>query len=140
VLLCAIGAACGGAGQYGNGVRLGEGRSGGLTIPGATVTLISASKGTTLGTTITNERGVFTFPHSPADTSTLPVEMPSFKTLKHSGLFVRAGSRVAVGTLTIDVGGATETVQVKAESQSFRRRAASVLSSSDRPHTTTSRS
>ena len=55
------------------------------------------------------------FPGIPADTYTVQVEMPSFKTLKHSGLFVSAGSRVAVGTLTIDVGGATETVQVKAE-------------------------
>ena len=87
----------------------------GGVIPGATVTLISDTQGTKVAPTVTNESGDFVFPGIPADTYTVQVEMPSFKTLKHSGLFVSAGSRVAVGTLTIDVGGATETVQVKAE-------------------------
>ena len=87
----------------------------GGVIPGATVTLISDTQGTKVAPTVTNETGDFVFPGIPADTYTVQVEMSSFKTLKHSGLFVSAGSRVAVGTLTIDVGGATETVQVKAE-------------------------
>ena len=41
--------------------------------------------------------------------------MDGFKTLKRSGIAVSAGDRVGVGTLTIEVGGLTETVSVKAE-------------------------
>ena len=42
--------------------------------------------------------------------------MSGFKTLKRPGIVVGAGDRVAVGTLTIEVGGMTETVEVKGES------------------------
>src|SRR5215212_953758 len=49
----------------------------GGVVPGATVTLTSASKNTTLGTTVTNERGGFAFPNIPPDTYTVTVEMPS---------------------------------------------------------------
>src|SRR5262245_28791356 len=87
----------------------------GGVIPGATVTLISDTQGTRSAPAITNDTGDFVFPNIPADTYTVQVELSSFKTLKHAGVFVSAGSRVAVGTLTIEVGGATETVQVKAE-------------------------
>ena len=55
--------------------------SGGV-IPGATVTLISATRGTTTDTT-TNENGDFTFPNMPGDTyavrvtgETIEVEVP----------------------------------------------------------------
>jgi len=87
----------------------------GGVIPGATVTLISETQGTKPAPAVTNETGDFVFPNIPADTYTVQIEMPSFKTLKHSGVFVSAGSRVAVGTLTLEVGGATEAVQVTAE-------------------------
>src|SRR5690349_15263277 len=87
----------------------------GGVVPGATVTLISDTQGTKSAPAITNDTGDFVFPNIRADTYTVQVEMSSFKTLKHSGVFVSAGSRVAVGTLTIEVGGATEAVQVTAE-------------------------
>jgi hypothetical protein len=87
----------------------------GGVIPGATVTLISDTQGTRSAPAITNDTGDFVFPNIPADTYTVQVEMASFKTLKHAGVFVSAGSRVAVGTLTVEIGGATETVQVKAD-------------------------
>jgi len=87
----------------------------GGVIPGATVTVTSESKGTTLGVAVTNERGVFAFPNIPPDTYTVTVEMPSFKTLKKSGFAISSGPVTSIGTLAIEIGGATETVVVKGE-------------------------
>ena len=87
----------------------------GGVIPGATVTLTSESKGTSLGTTVTNEGGVFMFPNLPPDKYTVTVEMPSFKTLKQSGFEISSGPTTSIGTLTIEIGGASETIIVKGE-------------------------
>src|SRR5438128_2733542 len=87
----------------------------GGVIPGATVTLTSASKNTTLGTTVTNERGVFAFPNIPPDTYTVRVEMPSFRTLRKSGFEISSGPVTSVGVLTIELGGTTEVVNVSGE-------------------------
>ena len=64
---------------------------------------------------ITSGSGDFVFANVSADTYTVEVTMPSFKTLNRTGLSVSAGSRVAVGDLTIAVGGASEVVNVKGE-------------------------
>ena len=88
----------------------------GGVIPGATVTLVSQTRGTRSVPVVTNATGDFVFPNIPADTYTIEVEMPSFKTLKQTGITVNPGPQVAVGTLTLEVGGATETVSVKGES------------------------
>ena len=87
----------------------------GLALPGATVVLSSETKGTTLGTTTTNDRGVFVFPNVPPDRYTVTVEMPSFKTLKKSGFDISSGPVTSIGTLAIDIGVASETVIVKGE-------------------------
>src|SRR5262245_1157337 len=86
----------------------------GAVVPGATVTLISDTKGTKPAPVVTNTDGDFVFPNIPADTYTIQVDMPSFKALKQSGVVVSGGARVAVGALTIEVGGATEVVEVVA--------------------------
>ena len=88
----------------------------GAVIPGATVTLVSETRGTKSVPVVTNAAGDFVFPNIPADTYTIEVEMPSFKTLRQSGISVNPGPQVAVGALTLEVGGATETVSVKGES------------------------
>jgi len=88
----------------------------GAMVPGATVTLISQSKGTQSSPTVTNPTGDFVFPNIAADTYTIQVEMPSFKTLKRSGLVVSPGSTIAVGALVIEIGGTSEVVTVKGES------------------------
>jgi hypothetical protein len=87
----------------------------GGVVPGATVTLVSESRGTKSVPVITNDVGAFVFPNVPADKYTIEVEMPSFKTLRHTGIAVNPGPQVAVGTLTLEVGGASETVSVKGE-------------------------
>jgi Carboxypeptidase regulatory-like domain len=88
----------------------------GAVVPGATVTLISQSKGTLSSPAVTNATGDFVFPNIAADTYTLQVEMSSFKTLKRSGLVVSPGSTIAVGALVIEIGGTSEVVTVKGES------------------------
>jgi Carboxypeptidase regulatory-like domain len=88
----------------------------GAVIPGATVTLISAARGTRTVPAITNATGDFVLANVTADTYSIEVSMSGFKTLKRDGIVAGAGNRVAVGTLTIEVGGMTETVEVKGES------------------------
>src|SRR5690349_16119710 len=87
----------------------------GATVPGASVTLISETRGTTLATVVSNTSGDFVIPNITADTYTLQVTMPSFKTLKRTGLQVVAGSRVTLGSITLEVGTLAEAVTVKGE-------------------------
>ncbi len=84
----------------------------GLVVPGATVTLISEARGTQSTPVVTNATGDFVLPNVTADTYTVQVEMPSFRTLKRSGVAVSPGSRVALGALVVEVGGTSEAVTV----------------------------
>ena len=54
--------------------------------------------------------GDFVVPNVTADTYTIQVEMPSFRTLRRTGVVVSSGSIVALGSMTIEVGGTTEVV------------------------------
>jgi hypothetical protein len=92
----------------------------GAIIPGATVTLISETRGTTSAPVVTSETGDFVFVNVTADTYTVEIAMPSFKTLKRSGVTVNPGTRASVGDVILDVGGASETVQVKAEASAVQ--------------------
>ena len=88
----------------------------GGVIPGATVTLISEARGTRSAPVVTNENGDFVFANVTADTYTVEVALESFKTvaaLGHRGQPRR--TRWPVGTLSLEVGGAAETVVVKGE-------------------------
>ena len=87
----------------------------GGVIPGATVTLISEARGTRSAPVVTNENGDFVFANVSADTYTIEVVLESFKTSQRSGIAVSPGARIAVGTLALEVGGASETVVVKGE-------------------------
>jgi hypothetical protein len=87
----------------------------GGVIPGATVTLISDTRGTKSTPAVTNPTGDFVFPNVAGDTYTIQVEIESFKMLRRSGIAVSPGSRVSVGTLSIEVGGTSEVVLVRAE-------------------------
>jgi hypothetical protein len=84
-------------------------------IPGATVTLVSETRGTRSTPVVTGETGAFVFVNVPTDTYTVEVTMPGFKTLKRTGVPVSVGDNVAVGALTLEVGGASETVNVAAQ-------------------------
>src|SRR6476646_9802339 len=88
----------------------------GGVVPGATVVLISESKGTKSNPAVTNSTGDYTFPNVTADTYTVEVTMEGFKTLARKNVKVSGGDRVSVPNLVIEVGGAAETVNVQAES------------------------
>jgi len=84
-------------------------------IPGATVTLINELKAQ-------NRRR--SSRRTPA-TSSSPTSLPAtqrrrrderVQDLKRSGIIVSAGDRVQVGTLTIEIGGLEQTVEINAES------------------------
>ena len=71
----------------------------GGVIPGATVTLISQTRGTRIEAA-TNPNGDFVFVNVPGDTYTVRVTMDGFKTLERRDVPVSAGDRVALGTLS----------------------------------------
>jgi len=87
----------------------------GGVIPGASVTLTSETRGTVSTPVTTNATGDFVFPNLTADTYTVQIEMPSFRTLRRGKVEVNPGSRVALGTLTIEVGGTSEVITVTSE-------------------------
>src|SRR5436190_3413458 len=89
--------------------------SGGV-VPGATVLLISETKGTKSAPTVTNSTGDYVFPNVATDTYTVEVSMEGFKTLARKNIKVSGGDRVPVPNVTLEVGGAAETVNVQAES------------------------
>jgi hypothetical protein len=87
---------------------------GGL-IPGATVVLVSETQGRRSIPVVSNETGDFAVVNLAADTYTIEISLPSFKTLRRLGVAVSPGERVAVGSLTLEIGTTSEVVDVSAE-------------------------
>jgi Carboxypeptidase regulatory-like domain len=88
----------------------------GGTVPGATVVLISETKGTKSAPVASNTTGDYVFPNIAADTYTVEISMEGFKTFARKGIIVTGGDRVVIPNVTLEVGGAAETVNVAAES------------------------
>ena len=88
----------------------------GAVVPGATVVLVSATRGTQLPPAFTNASGDFVVVNVPVDTYNVQVTLEGFKTLKREGITVSAGDRVGLGTLAIELGVLSETVVVLGES------------------------
>src|SRR6476646_4289812 len=76
----------------------------GGVLPGATVTLVSETRGTKLPPVVTAVSGDFVYPNVPSDTYTLAVTMTGFKTLQRKGIAVSPADRVVVPTLVLEVG------------------------------------
>ncbi len=87
----------------------------GAVIPGATVTLISETRGTRMPDVVTSTSGDFVVPNVTADRYTVQVTMDGFKTLQRTGISVSAGDRQGLGTFAIELGGVSETISVKSE-------------------------
>ena len=87
----------------------------GGVLPGATVVLISETRGTKIGPVVTDGIGNFVVPNVTADTYTVEVSMEGFKTNSRKGVSVSGGDRVQLGSLALEVGSLTETVQVTGE-------------------------
>src|SRR5262245_13353557 len=88
----------------------------GGVIPGATVVLISETRGTRTAPAVTNETGDYVFPNVTPDTYTVEITLESFKTVRRAGIGVSGGDRVGVPPLTLEPGALAETVTVIAES------------------------
>jgi hypothetical protein len=88
----------------------------GAVIPGATVVLVSESRGTRLAPVVSNATGDFVVPNVTPDTYTVEVSMESFKTVRRAGIIVTGADRVGVPPITLEAGGIAETVTVTAES------------------------
>ena len=114
VILCALTGTLSVSAQITTGVVSGALKDEqGAVIPGATVTLISDTRGTRVADAQTNENGDFVFPNVPGDTYTVQVTLEGFKTLRRAGVLVSPGDRVVVPTMTLSVGGLGETVNVQ---------------------------
>ena len=87
----------------------------GGVVPGATVVLVSETKGTKIGPVTTNEAGTYVIPNVTADTYTVEISMEGFKTVRRGDIKVSGGERVGVPAVTLEVGGAAETVNVTGE-------------------------
>ena len=70
---------------------------------------------------MTNESGDFVVRQRVADTYTIEVSMTASRPPSGPGIAVSPGDRARVGTLTLEVGGATETVVVKGETPQITR-------------------
>ena len=68
----------------------------GAVIPGATVVLISETRGTKSAPAITNEAGNYVFPNVTPDTYTVEVTLQAFKTVRRTGIAVSGGDRVGM--------------------------------------------
>src|SRR5207244_12337699 len=91
----------------------------GGSIPGATITLVSESRGTTFDTQST-ATGDFVVSNVPGDVYTVRVSMDGFKTTERKGVAVSPGDRVAIPAITIEVGTLTETVLVTGDAPAIQ--------------------
>jgi hypothetical protein len=85
----------------------------GAVVQGATISLISETRGTTFPGT-TGGTGDFVITNVPGDTYTVSVTMSGFKKAERRGVLVVPGDRVALGAITLEVG-RTDIVEVTAQ-------------------------
>ena len=108
----------------------------GGVIPGATVTLVSETQNTRSTPAVTTASGDFVFPNLRADTYAIEVAMPSFKTLKRSGVPVSPGQRVALPAARRSRSG----VPLRSSTSGPRRRSSRPVPANDRSRSTPPRS
>ncbi len=87
----------------------------GAAVANATITVTDEAKGTVV-TTTSNASGDYSVPHLIPDTYDLKVAANGFKTFETKGIQVQADTAPRIDP-TLDVGGASETVQVNADEQ-----------------------
>ncbi len=88
--------------------------SGGV-IPGATVVLISETRGTSSAPVVTNATGDYVFPNVTPDRYTVEVTLEAFKTVRRTGIVLSGGDRIGVPPVLLEPGGITETLTVVGE-------------------------
>lgn len=86
----------------------------GQVVAGADVTLTNQNTGVQLVTKADNS-GLFTFPALPPGTYRVSVRYQGFKDYEKHDLHLSAAERLSAGTLKLEVGSVTETVDVVAQ-------------------------
>jgi hypothetical protein len=87
----------------------------GGVLPGVTVVLTSETRGLSVPPVVTDEHGDFLVPNLAPDRYTIELTMGGFQTLRRTDITVSGADRASVGTLTLQVGGVAETVDVKGQ-------------------------
>ena len=87
----------------------------GAAVPGVVVTVTSERRNTLLGTVITNDSGEFVVPNVAADTYVIEAKIEGFKPVRRGGVSVSGGERVVIPTISLEIGGIGETVDVVAK-------------------------
>jgi hypothetical protein len=88
----------------------------GGVIPGATVVLISETRGTKSAPAVTNETGDYVFPNVTPDTYAVEVTLEGFKTVRRGGVAVSGADRVGIPPLVLEAGAIAETITVIGQS------------------------
>ncbi|MEO8070341.1 MAG: carboxypeptidase-like regulatory domain-containing protein [Acidobacteriota bacterium] len=83
-------------------------------VPGATITLISESRGTRIAVTTTSAAGSFVFVSVPPDRYSLEVTKSSFRSLVRGGIAVSSADQIGTGPLMLAVGGVTDVASASA--------------------------
>src|SRR5262249_6246683 len=88
----------------------------GGVIPGATVVLISETRGTKSAPAVTNETGDYVFPNVTPDTYSVEVTLEGFKTVRRGGIAVSGPDRVGIRPLPLEAGAIAEPITVIGQS------------------------
>jgi hypothetical protein len=83
----------------------------GGVLPGATVTITSRTQGNEQSA-VTDSSGRFVFPVVRPDTYALRVALEGFKALERTNMVVNASDKIALGSLTLEIGALAESVSV----------------------------
>jgi hypothetical protein len=83
----------------------------GGVLPGVNVTMTSRTQGNVL-TAVTDSGGRFVFPIVRPDGYTLQATLQGFKTLERTNVVVNANDKLAIGSLTLEIGAVTEEISV----------------------------
>jgi outer membrane receptor protein involved in Fe transport len=93
----------------------------GAVIPGASVVLTEPSRSVRLET-ITTDEGTFTFPTLQPGVYTVTVEMAGFQQVAKQGIIVGTGEKQSAGTIVMQIGEVTSTIQVLADASQLQIR------------------
>jgi hypothetical protein len=86
----------------------------GNVIPGAKVSVTEITKDQKFETTTSGE-GTFSFPTLQPGSYKLAVEMTGFKQLIKTGIIINTADKQSAGTLVLEVGGGSETIEIQAD-------------------------
>jgi hypothetical protein len=91
-------------------------------VPGATVTASAPEIGSTRSTKSSNS-GDFVLPNLPPGNYTITVEAQGFSKLAKTGVYLNAADKLNAGVFVLQVGGASATVEVKADTAELQLQA-----------------